>query len=71
MGNDAHGQIMKQQHTTAAGTAPLLNQMLDTLKCYLDNIAAAMKQTVAKECPLKELSVSLTISIDTVVRQKQ
>ena len=45
--------------------------MIDSLEGYLDNIAAAATQTVAKGGPLAELSVSLAISINTVARQQQ
>ena len=69
--NEAHGQLRRQGHTTSAGPAPLTNQMLDSLKGYLDNVAAAETQTVTKEGPLAELAASLTISFDTVSRQQQ
>ena len=45
--------------------------MLDSLEGYLNNIAAAATQTVAKGSPLAELAASLAVSVDTVVRQKQ
>ena len=65
--NENHGQLRRQGH----GTAPLTNQVLDSLEGYLDNIAAAATQTVAKGSPLAELAASLAVSVDTVVRQKQ
>ena len=46
------------------------NQMLDSLKGYLDNIAEAATQTAANGGPLAELAVSLTVSIDTVPIQQ-
>ena len=48
----------------------MLHQMLDSLKGYLDNIAAAAKQTAANGGPLAELAASLAVSVDTVARQK-
>ena len=45
--------------------------MLDFFKGYLDNIAAAATQTVAKEGSLAELAASLMISVNTVARQQQ
>ena len=53
------------------GTPQLTNQMLDLLEGYLDNIAAAATQTAANGGPLDELAASMTISVDTVSRQKQ
>ena len=44
--------------------------MLDLLEGYLDKIAAAATQTVAKLGPLSELAASLAIPVDTVARQK-
>ena len=69
--NEAHGQLRRQRHTTYTGTAPLPNQMLDTLEGYLYNIAAAETQTVTKGGPLAELVASLAISVDTVARHQQ
>ena len=46
------------------------NQMLDSLKGYLENIAAAATQTAANGGPLTELAASLAVSIDTVARQQ-
>ena len=69
--NDAHGQLRQRVHTESAGTAPLPNQMLNSLESYLDNIAAAATQTVAKGGPLAELAAILAISINTVARQQQ
>ena len=40
--------------------------MLDSLKGYLDNIAAAATQTAANGGPLAELAASLAVSVDTV-----
>ena len=40
--------------------------MLDYIEGYLDNIATAAKQAVAKGGPLAELSEILSISVDTV-----
>ena len=45
--------------------------MMYSLEGYLENIAAAATQTVAKGGPLEELEVSLAISVDTVARQQQ
>ena len=59
--NDAHGQLRQRVHTESSGTAPLTNQMLNSLESYLDNIAAAATQTVAKGVPLAELPASLAI----------
>ena len=54
----------------SAGPAPLTNQMLESLEGYLDNIAAAATQAVAKGGPPAELLASLAISIDTVAAQQ-
>ena len=51
----------------SAGPVPLTNQMLDSLKGYLDNISAEETQNIAKGGPLAELAASLTISVETVV----
>ena len=51
------------------GTPQLTNQMLDSLKGYLDNIAEAATQTAANGGPLAELAASLAISVDTVAKQ--
>ena len=45
--------------------------MLDSLEGYLDNIATAATQAVAKVVLLAELSASLVISIDTVAAQQK
>ena len=45
--------------------------MLDSREGYLDNIAVAATQTVAKGGPLAELAASLKISVNTVARQQQ
>ena len=45
--------------------------MLESLKKYLDNIAGAATQTVAKGGPLAELAASIALSVDTVARQQQ
>ena len=65
--NENHGQLRRQGH----GTAPLTNQVLDSLEGYLDNIAAAATQTVAKGGSLAEVAASLAISVDTVAQQQQ
>ena len=47
--------------------------MLDSLEGYLDNIAAAAKQTAANGVPLAELAelaASLAVSVDTVARKQ-
>ena len=46
------------------------HQMLDSLEGYLDNIAAAARQTEATGTPLKELVAILAVSVDTVARQQ-
>ena len=58
-------------NTASAVPAPLLNQILDSLEGYLDNISAAATQTVAKGGPLAEFSASLAISVDTVAAQQK
>ena len=64
--NNANEKLHLSGHTASTVTYPLKNQMLDSLKGYLDNIAVATTKTVAKGGPLTELSASLAISIDTV-----
>ena len=62
---------MHQRGTTDSDVpAPLPNKMLDSLEGYLDNIAAAATQAVAKGGPPAELLASLAISIDTVAAQQ-
>ena len=53
------------------GPFPLTIQMVDLLEGYLDNIAVAATQTVAKGGPLTGLAARLEISVDTVARQQQ
>ena len=48
---------------------PLSNQILDSLKGYLDNIAAAATQTVSNGGPPAELCASLAVLVDTVAAQ--
>ena len=43
--------------------------MLDSLKGYLDNIAAAAAQAVSNGGPIAEFSASLVIAVDTVAAQ--
>ena len=50
--NEAHRKLRRRGHTASAGPAPLTNKILDSLEGYLDNIAAAATQTVAKGGPL-------------------
>ena len=45
------------------------NQMLNLLVGYLNNIAIAVTQAVAKGCLPVELSAILAISVDTVAAQ--
>ena len=44
--------------------------MIDSLEGYIDNIAAAAKQTAANFVPLAELAASLAVSVDRVARQQ-
>ena len=46
------------------------NQMIDSLKGHLDNIAGAATQTAANGGPLAELAASLAVSVDTVYRHQ-
>ena len=46
------------------------HQMLDSLECYLDNIAAAATHTAATGTTLAELAAILVVSVDTVARQQ-
>ena len=48
----------------------MLHQMLDSLEGYHDNIATAATQTAATGGLLAELAARLTVSVDTVTRQK-
>ena len=61
--------LVSQEKKNTEGTPQLSNQMLDSLKGYLDNIAAAATQTAANGGPLEELAASLAVSVDTVARQ--
>ena len=68
---ETNGPLQRQGHTASAGPSPPKNHMLDSLKGYLENIAAAATQNVAKGGPLAELASSLEISVDTVAKQQQ
>ena len=46
------------------------NQMLDLLEGYLDNILEAATQTAVNGGPLAEVAASMSVSVDTVARQK-
>ena len=59
--NNTQENIRRRGHTASAVPAPLPNQILDSIKGYLDTSAAAAIQTVAKGGPIAELSASLTI----------
>ena len=48
------------------GSAPLTDQITDSLEGYLDNIAAAAMQMAKNGGPLAELAASLDISVDPV-----
>ena len=50
--------------------AQLTHQMMDSLEGYLNNIAAAAKQTADQGGPLAELAASLMVSVDTVARHQ-
>ena len=69
--NKTHGKLRRRGHTASAGPDPLKNHILDSIEGYLDNMAAAATQTVAKGGPLAELAASLKISVNTVARQQQ
>ena len=43
---------------------------MDSLEVYLDNVAAAATQTVAKGGPLTKLAAILEISFDSALRNK-
>ena len=64
-------QLRRRGNPKTTGPAPLINQMMDLLDGYLDNISPAATQTAAKGGPLSELAASLAISADTVARQQQ
>ena len=68
---ETNEQLRNRGYTASAGPAPLTNQMIDSLEGYLENIAAAATQTVAKGGPLAELAASIAISVDTVAQHKQ
>ena len=59
--NEAHGQLRRRGHTSSMGPYQLTNHMLDSLKGYLENIAAVETQTIVKGVPLAELAASLGI----------
>ena len=59
-----------QEKKNTEGTPQMSNQMLDSLKGYLDNIAAAATQTAANGGPLAEFAASMAVSVDTVARQQ-
>ena len=69
--NKAHDYLRQRKNIYYDIPAPSPNQMLDSLKGYLDNISAAATQAVAKGGPLAELSASLVISVDTVAAQQK
>ena len=69
--HNAHEQLHQRGNTASDMPAPLSNKILDSIKGYLDNIAAAATQVVAEGDPLAELSASLAISIDTVAPEQK
>ena len=69
--NGQHNQLRQRGKIASAVLAPLPNQMLDSLKGYLDNIAAAPTQMIAKGGPHAELAASLAISVDTVATHQK
>ena len=68
--NGAHEQLRWISNKVSTVLAPLTNQILDSLKGYLNNIYTAATQAVTKGGPLVELSANLAISIDTVGAQQ-
>ena len=67
--DEAHNHLRRRVSSSSAVPASMSNQMLDFLKGYLNNIAAATTQAVENGGPLAEFSVSLAISVDTVAAQ--
>ena len=64
-------QLRRRGNQKTAGTAPLTNQMMDSLEGYLENISAAAIKTVSNGGPLVDLAASLEISVETVTRQQK
>ena len=64
-------KIQRREHQNTAGPYPLINQIMDSMEGYLENITAAATQTAANGGLLAELSGSLAISVDTVAKQQQ
>ena len=69
--NKAHDQLHRRGNTVSSVLDLMPNQILDSLKGYLDNIAATATQEVVKGGPLAELTASLAISVDTVEAQQK
>ena len=69
--NESHDQLHQRGNKNSDVPSPLPNQMLDSFEGYLNNIAVAATQKVAKGVPLAELSASLSILVDTVAVQQK
>ena len=63
---DTEHDQLRRKAAASSVPHPLSNQMLYSLKGYLDNITAAPTQAVSNVGPLDEFSVSLAVSVDTV-----
>ena len=71
VGSAQFGAAPVAQDMNKKEVAPQMsNQMLDSLKGYLENIVAAATQTAANGGPPADLEASLAVSGDTVVRQQ-
>ena len=68
---ETNGQLRRRGNIASSGPAPLTNNIMESLEGYLDNIAVAVAQTVAKGGPLAELAASLAVSVGIVARQQQ
>ena len=68
---DTADNQLRRKAAASLTPVPLSNQMLDLLKGYLDNIAAAATQAVANGGPLAKFSASLAVSVDTVYVQEK
>ena len=69
--NEAHNQLRRRGNKASDVPSPLTNKMMDSLEGYLNIIAAAATQTVAKGVPLAKLSTSLANSVDTVAAHQK
>ena len=70
--SDAEHDHMRRKAAAYLVPPPLLNQMLDSLEGYINNIAASGTQALSNGGPIDELYAVLAVLVDTVsVKEKE